>query len=178
MPRPSFPSLQESEIQAEHIRKIKAVLVACPVDQVVEYDEISQAVGFDIRLPTHRYMLYKAFKATNQEVGANFMNVKTVGYRRMPVEASPNLGNAARSAARKSFRKTQAKIVNAVQHTNYIAPSDLQRVNREINHLGILELMTRDVAAPQMPMFPAPPDPGISARQTADLMREALGRTK
>lgn len=166
---------RQSPSNARKLERIISVLCACPVGQTISYEEISRASGQ--HLTCHSHLLRDGLKKANEQTGAAFRNVRLVGYERLEaVEVPAAFGKSSRERARRSHRRASAVISNTTAKSNSMSNKDKLKAFAEMTHLGLLEHLSKDRAAPKLPEGTLPTDPGHAVRRTLDAMRLALGR--
>jgi hypothetical protein len=88
-----------TETRPEVIR-LKALLQAAPIGEIVTLDAMSDEIGMPIA--RHRWMLYAATRQLQYEFGFVFASVRSQGYRRLPSEEIPKIGETARKRIRRA----------------------------------------------------------------------------
>lgn len=163
-----------SSTNAERVRRLADTLSACSIGKLVTFSQLTKAIKVEIL--AHRYLLPQAFRLINEETGAVFRSVRGVGYERLPQNEAHGRGRAARTKARRLFKREVKTINNAVRYANDLSQDDMKRAYTELTHLGLLQHLTYDRAAPKVPEGALPLDPGHAAKETLEAMRTALGR--
>jgi hypothetical protein len=99
---------------AADVDAIAALLRELSIDATLEYTAISQRIGRNII--SHRHLLDAARDKAEEETGSLFDVVRTVGIKRLPASATPDVGLAAirkvRRAARRSVDRLSSVRVN------------------------------------------------------------------
>ena len=124
------------------IKAISRLLLDCPIGGVVTIDQLSSAIGQDIR--NVRYLIYNAMGVVLDETGAVFSSVRKVGYQRLTSEEVKDIGAHCRSRIRSTARIGQRRMKKATAKSNSMTPDDRREVMRECGILGMLEHMSRD----------------------------------
>ena len=126
-----------SQRTSPDVEALTAALAACPIGGTVTLAALSAAIGRDIQ-PV-RYLIYTAMKVTQGDTGAVFETVRKVGYRRLPIEEIPKVGQTARSRIRRVARRSVAAMSDALTHANDVPPATRQRIYQEQSQIGLLQ---------------------------------------
>jgi hypothetical protein len=154
------------------IRRLVDALVACPVGETVTYTELSRALGSPVQ--ERFYLVLAAMRRANEETGANFVNIRTVGYQRQPPALAHIIGATARAKGRRVFKRASRAIDNTLKKANDVSEADRLKAYREQALLGLLRQMTRDRELPPVASDKPPPPIGATVRTSIKLLREHL----
>lgn len=156
------------EISAE-TAAIAARLREAAVGETVSYDELSAAIGRDIR--KRRHLLYAGMRAVERETGAVFGTERGVGVRRLPTDEASKIGAHARKRIRRAAHRAAGRIDRAVKRANDL-PDDVARKSYgEIATLRLLEHLSSDKAQPKQEKAPDRPEPvAVTAARMFDRM--------
>lgn len=141
----SFISINRN---APDIRALVTALTGIPLGGTITYDELSTAIGRDVT--RHRYLVLRAMSVANAESGALFAPVRKVGYRRLPMDEAPSVGQTARRRIRRASRQARKRMLNAAAKANDLPADIARKVNAELSALGLIEHLTRDKTAELM----------------------------
>lgn len=146
-------------------------LAAASVGEVVEFSEMSAAIGRDIKGRQH--ILRSALRVVLRDHGALFANVRSVGYQRLPAEEAHKVGARARERIRRGAHRGSLQITQAIRRANDLPPEAMRKAYSEQATLGLIEHLSRDVIQPKQEDGPEKPEPvGVTARR----MLEALSK--
>ncbi len=151
-----------TETRAEVI-KLKALLQAAPVGAIVTLEAMSDAIGLPIE--RNRWMLYSATRQLQAEQGIVFSSVRSQGYRRLPAEEIPTIGETARKRIRRTAARGARAIQAGVMGANDLSDATRRRLMQEQGALSLLSHLARDKALPQVTDSAAPPTMADTARQ-------------
>jgi hypothetical protein len=156
------------------IRRLADLLTACPIEQIISYDQLSKTLGAPI---TGRlYFAHRAMELANAECGAIFVNVKLVGYKRLPHDEAHALGVHARRRGRRIFRQASKKIGNALVVANDMSNEARLKAYSEQAALGLLQHMTYDRNRPVIPEGVHLPPTHETIRDSVEALRAARTR--
>jgi hypothetical protein len=105
--------------------------------------------------------LERALDRVEDETGAIFESVFSVGYRRQPIDDVPHTGVRLRRRLRRGCGRGIKKLSNAIAKTNDVPQHVALAVNKELAVLGVLKSLAKDsvsekVSADTTPTSPAP----------------------
>lgn len=117
---------------------IARVFASCSIGELVTFDQISDAVGWNIL--KRRYMIYAAKELAAKEHGASFETVRGSGFRRVPGrEGIVGEFTTRMAQTRRGQRKTSRHIGYVVERTNDLDPETLRLAARYRSVLGLIE---------------------------------------
>lgn len=119
-------------------RKLADLFKACPIEGTIRHEAIAQIAG------PRPYLAYRAMAVANAESGAIFVNVRCVGYRRMPHDEAHGLGKQARMRGRRIFHRAGRAIANVLVIANDLSDQARIKAYSEQAALGLLVHMTYD----------------------------------
>jgi hypothetical protein len=156
------------------IRRLADLFKACSIEETVSYDQLSKTLGAPIigRL----YFAHRAMELANAECGAIFVNVKLLGYKRLPHDEAHALGAHARRRGRRIFRQASKKIGNVLIIANDISNEARLKAYSEQASLGLLLHMTYDRNKPVIPEGAAAPPTHETVRASVEALRAARTR--
>ena len=137
-----FRATSENEVD---ISRLVERLRAVPIGGTATHAELSAAIGRDIR--PRRYLLMRALQRLNAEFGLVFESVRSLGYKRLPIDAVHTVGHRARRAIRRKAGTASKRMASALNKTNDAPPGTVLQVNRELSVLGLVRTMARDPIA-------------------------------
>jgi len=158
------------ELSAETLAVLNRLKEA-PIGETVTYDDLSAAIGRDIR--RHRHVLYSALRVALRDDGLLFGTVRGVGYQRVPAEDAHHVGVDARKGIRRRARRSSKRIAAAMSRANDVSDEARRKAHSEMAALGLIEHLSRDTAQPRDADKPAAPEP---VALTARRMLEGLAR--
>ncbi len=151
-----------TETRAE-ILALKSLLQVAPVGEIVTLDDMSNAIGMPIA--RHRWMLYAAARQLQAEQGIVFASVRSEGYRRLPADEIPMIGETARKRIRRTASRGAKAIQAGVMGANDLSDATRRRLMQEQGALSLLSHLARDKALPQVADSATPPTMAETARQ-------------
>jgi hypothetical protein len=154
------------------IRRLADTLQHASYAELVTYDDLSEAIGQDVRLQPVRLLIYPALTLTADETGAVFKNVSKKGYRRMHPTELPKLGRAARSRIRRQAGRSTKFIAMGSGRLNDIPPDAQQAILRELSVLGLIQTLAQDRNLPTVEDGEVRP---MTAAQTAQQFLDGIG---
>ena len=131
-----------TETNAVFKRKLADLMIACPVGGRLTFDEMTRALGFDVR--QKRHVIDAARRMANKETGAIFLSVPRHGYDRLTGNDAYVLESPARKHIRRTARVTAQTMTNAVEKCNDVSQETLKRVSRAASTLGLIAYMAQD----------------------------------
>jgi hypothetical protein len=152
-----MPTLNDSRRRMDSGERTEVLAAAdrfrsTSMDEIVSYDDLSQAVGCDVR--EKRWIVLQALDLVNKE-GIVFTNVSGVGYRRLAQEAGiRHAGEKAMKRTRSAARRGRKRLENALHHANDLSPAEQRRANQRLAALGLVEHLTKAKAVRMMPDEP------------------------
>ena len=151
------------------VRRLADAFKACPIGEKISYAVLSAALGMPIQGRT--YLAQRAMKLANQECGAHFVNIRGVGYHRLPGEEASSIGRHARERTRRIYRRANQAITNVLVYTNDISDKARMRAYSEQATLGLLQHMTYDRNMPVVAEGARPPPTQDVVRHTIEALR-------
>jgi hypothetical protein len=153
------------------VRKLADLLAQCPVGQRVRYQELSHAIGAPI--DDKRYLVVRAILLANKETGCLFMNVRGVGYQRLPAENILGHYLATRRSIRRKCLRGEAIGRNILAKANDISNETRLHAYGQQAILGLIRYGTYDRNVPEVAKGHTPPPTHETVRATIEALRQA-----
>ena len=154
------------------VRALADALLSTPVGMDITHNDLSAAVGFDVR--TRRYLILRAIAVASREAGAIYSAVIGVGYRRLSADEAAQLGEHARKRIRSASGRVSKMIIRATEVANDMDPEARRNAMREVSVLGLLKHIATDKASRDMPAPEKPQPVAITMRN----MLTSMGGTR
>lgn len=154
---------------SEDARRLADLFIATSPGATVTFAQLTAALGRDVKKARH--LIASAQRTAQREAGASFVNVITVGYKRLaPGEVASRIGPAARKRIRGEARRASGAIVAAVSVGNDLTPEEGRRANAEMAVLGMIEHIAGDrhVAQMQRTASPLASRPPVVSREMVE----------
>lgn len=148
-----FPT---SELAIE-TRAIADRLLATPIGEQVTFDQLSEAIGRNVR--SKRYLIERARDLALKEAGAGFDSVRGIGYVRQPGSAAHKAGAHARKRIRSTASRGAKRVMLMADATNDISDSDRLKAVAEATNLRLVRLVASDKARAALPEIHDRPQP-------------------
>lgn len=148
--------------------KIAEVLYTCPIGGLITFEQMSTAIGKDVR--GFRNRMYSAIEASARDRGILFKNVRGEGYLRLETSEISKVGATARSRIRNVARRGRKAIASGLKFGNGIAPKDLVRALSEQSALSLIEHLSKDRKLPKIK------EDATKPMQPAQVMRQMLSQ--
>jgi hypothetical protein len=153
-----------------YIRTLTDVLLATPIEGVITYSSLSEAVGFAVQ--DRFYLVLSAITKANAESGSYFKNVRMVGYQRMPSAAAVRIvGKDFRARVRRGAYRAERIYKHTLDKANDLSEQDRRVAFREQASVGILRHLTYERNLPAIPAGDKPPSHSAVIRDTISALR-------
>ena len=139
------------------VTALVAVLRATSIGETATYAQMTAAIGRPVE--PRRYLIKRAIDRLNAEIGAVFVNVHKVGYKRLPIESVATVGVHARRAIRRKASRTLKHLGRASSRTNDVPQHVALQLNRERATLGIIMLAAEERVATEVEKHSTPQAP-------------------
>jgi hypothetical protein len=154
------------------IQKLAETLRACSIGETITYAQLSRSI--DCPVQERFYLVLHALRRVNIETGANFKNIRTVGYQRQPSSMAHVIGKEARAKGRRVFSRASNAITNTLDKANDITNEERLKAFREQVSLGLLQHMARDRNLPTVSEETPPPQLDATVKASVRMLREHL----
>lgn len=131
------------ENQAD-IRALADFLAALPVGEIATYDQLSQAIGRNVRNGAG-YILTAARDAVEKESGAIFGTVHRVGVKRLTGQEAIGIGAQTGRKIRRAARRGIGRLGRI--RDNSLTDADRKRINAYTAQLGAVALLAQTSTA-------------------------------
>lgn len=129
----SFDTLPEN---AADIHVLEKLLEALPIDGVLTYQQMEDAIGRPIQ--AHRFLLLRARENVEERAGALFETVRQVGMKRLQAADMPDVGLSSLRKIKRSARRGMERLSNV--RANDLSETDAHRVLAYRSQLGAIAL--------------------------------------
>lgn len=154
------------------IAALAETLRACSIGETITYAQLSRSI--DAPVQERFYLVLAALKRVNAESGANFKNIRTVGYKRLPSSMAHVIGKEGRAKIRRVSSRASDAITNTLAKANDITNDDRLKAFREQVSLGLLQHMARDRNLPAVSEETPPPQLDATVKASVRMLREHL----
>jgi hypothetical protein len=165
-----------SSLNAELTRRLKARLMACPIEGTVTYNDLDVALGRQSR--DYRHLIQAAKRQALRE-GVHFRTVYRVGFQRLRGGEVKARGLAYRAKTISGGKRTANEIGYVIQYGNDMTQAELRDAYQEAAHCRLIAMVAGNKKPQQIEdLAYAAADPGQTMKDSLERMREALGRVR
>jgi hypothetical protein len=154
------------------VRVLADVLKACPIGGRATYSQLTAAIGMPVQ--ERFYLVQRAISLANAETGAIFVNVRLVGYERLPGDAVPSVGRHARHKIRRVAIRGEKTMTNTLVRANDISNEARLKAYSEQATLGLIRYVTYDRYMATFTPGATPPPTHVQVRSTIEALRAAM----
>ncbi len=137
------------------------------IDETVHHPDLRRLLPQE-RQRDYYFIVARARGLLNQESGTVFATVTREGYRRLAgITGAEYEGKRSLSKVRRTVRRGQRFVSNALHHANDATPRQRREVYQNLAALGIIEHLTMARTVKTMPDEPRAPEDGLAGLRAA-----------
>lgn len=150
----------------DYVRILAEVLKACPYEETVTFEQMSDALGFDVK--RRRYLIQAARKLASNESGAAFVSAHRIGYTRLLGDEVSVVGALTRQKQRRLGNNAIRIMTNTLATSNDLSHANRFRIEREVAVQGLVRHITKSVNVHPVRADAALPTPASTIRAFID----------